>query len=609
MAEGGEVEHFCSKDQAHKEGCEHFAGGGAVDFVPDGQQSPAPEGPQGSIDFQLDDQKAANEEKYGGLAGMAKTAALGSAEGLAGPLGTMAAREAGLTPEAQEGMKQANPITYYGSKAAGFIAPLVATGGESGLARLTLAGGLESAGKAASELAGVAGAGRVATTAVKLGVENALFAGMDELSKVVNSDPSSIQQAMVHVGLSGLLGAGTGAIFGKAGDLWLSKLGPKADAFVADLQQGLNKFSDSSKDIPQAYDPTYPESPVQEAANRVEDALSSLKNPPKSSPLGSKFADFIYKKASDAASEVASDTAGAMAGQLSGIPGGKYIGGMIGHYGLKPIIKTIMPTLIKPLLDMAPSGEGLKAGFEAINAIAKGDTMLNNISKGLFESGSSTMFSELKPEKALLDKLSDRVDDLSAHPEAMMGVGGSIGHYLPQHQSALASTAQNAINYLNNAKPMPTKPGVLDTPIEPSADSIAGYFRTLGIAQQPLVTMGYMKDGSLKPKDVQDLKALYPALYGSMVQKINNNMIEHMSKDGQVPFKVRSSLSMFTGQPMDNTFTQQSRMAVQSTFMAPQGPQQAQGAPRKKKGTSAMGKAEKMAQTPSESRQEALNKA
>lgn len=592
LAGGGEVEQYCSKDRPHLEGCEYYADGGGVDFVPDTPTPTTPPATSGSIDFQPDDQTAAAKEKYGNITGITRTAALGIAEGLAGPIGTALMKKAGVTPEEQEGLKKANPGTYYGTFGTSLVGPAM-LGEEAGVAaNLTQAGVVGKAARAATEFAGLE---EVPAVAARMGIENALLAGSSELSKAVNGDPNTIQTALAHVGLSGLLGAGTGAAFGSVGNLWLSKLGPKVEEFAEGLQRGLNDVSEVPKPLPGV------SGTVSEVAPEVEEAIKPTQ--------GQKFADFIYKKASDAAAEGVSDIAGSIAGGLSGIPGGRYLGAYLGHYALKPLVKTIMPSLVKPILDMAPSGVGLRAAFDAVGSIAKGDALIDSAAKGVFQTGSKVLFDQLSPDQYKLDKLSNKVQALSQSPESMMGVGGAIGHYLPQHQMALASTAQNAVGYLEAQRPKPMQPGPIDKPIEPTQAGMSLYNRTLSIAEQPLSVLSRIKDGSLLPKDVQDIKTLYPALYTKLSQKLSESMINHISEGGHVSYKMRGALSTFLGSPIDSTFTQPSIMAAQATYMPTTPPTMPLGASKKKKGTSALGKSAEAAQTPQESRQKALSKA
>jgi hypothetical protein len=72
---------------------------------------------------------------------------------------------------------------------------------------------------------------------------------------------------------------------------------------------------------------------------------------------------------------------------------------------------------------------------------------------------------------------------------------------------------------------------------------------------------------------------------------------------------MRFGLSMLMGQDMDSLFSAPSIMAAQATHMPSTSPQTAQGGPKTKKGTSKLGKSAELAQTPSEDRNAALNKA
>ena len=303
------------------------------------------------------------------------------------------------------------------------------------------------------------------------------------------------------------------------------------------------------------------------------------------------------------------DGIGASLGRMTGIPGAGYIGAIFGHNVVKPMISQIMPTIIKPLLESASSGEGLKAAFDTINAIAKGNNIASTAVKNLFEDTSATALNHLLPDKDRLAKLDQHMEDLKETPQAMLDIGGKMGHYMPSHATSLAATAQNAVNYLSSQKPQPNQMGPLDAPIAPSSAQMAAYNRSLQIAEQPLSILARVKQGTLLPKDVQDLKILYPHLHPQLIQRVNGAMINHMSKQGVIPFKMRAGLSMLMGQPLDSTFTPQAIMAAQSTYIPLNQPQQGQGAPRAKKGTAKVGKSAELAETPQESRQEALLKA
>ncbi len=167
MADGGSVPvNFCDSPRHHDQSCEHFAEGGAVgiDFVPDA----APQAP--GIDFVPDDQHAASVASHGTLGQQGIAALEGLAKGVAGPLATAAeVKGLGVDPEDIKLREEANPITHYGSEAAGLgLGALAGT-------EATQAGLLGKLGAGVSE--GMTGAKAVA---VKLGVENAFYQMGDE---------------------------------------------------------------------------------------------------------------------------------------------------------------------------------------------------------------------------------------------------------------------------------------------------------------------------------------------------------------------------------------------------------------------------------------------
>jgi len=316
---------------------------------------------------------------------------------------------------------------------------------------------------------------------------------------------------------------------------------------------------------------------------------------------GMKFADFVRDHALNSASELGGGVAGAAAGHATGLPGSHYLGYAFGHYTLKPLIRTFLPSVINPVLRSPASGEGLKAAFDGINAVAKGDSLATAAAKAVFKGGI-----EATADKDKVERLRKQVDDLSENPEKLLQMGGALGHYMPQHASALAATAQAAVNYLSSQKPRNTQAGVLDPSVPPSASQKAQYNRTLEIAEQPLSVLKYVKEGTLQPKDVQDLQALYPDLYPQLSKKLTEALTTHMADKGIVPYSVRKSLSVYLGQPMDSSFTPQAIQAAQMTHVPPPPPQ---GAPKPKKPSkagSSIGKLAKLAQTPAEARQETL---
>jgi len=287
---------------------------------------------------------------------------------------------------------------------------------------------------------------------------------------------------------------------------------------------------------------------------------------------GMKAADYVYGQAINAASELGGMEIGYKVGKMSGVPGAQWFGAMFGHHTIKPILKNVMPVLIKPLMEIGGSASGIRATSEAVTAIINGENMSKVAADAIFSSKPTIPFAQFASNDKL-DRLDEQVRKIAKEPTAMLDMHEDMGHYLPMHSGALAQISMNAIQYLNTQRPEPKQNGMLDNPIPPSPAKKAAYMRTLQIAQNPLIIMQRIKDGTLRSKDVTDFKNMYPDLYNDAVQKVTNAMVNHMAKKQPVPFGVKKALSLLAGQPLDSNFSPSSIQAAQATY-ANQMPQQ-----------------------------------
>lgn len=255
------------------------------------------------------------------------------------------------------------------------------------------------------------------------------------------------------------------------------------------------------------------------------------------------------------------------------------------------------------MLKFLSSGQPIKAeGFKAMtqymaNAI-KGAALLAKASEAVFKPGSQVLASNLMPDSKDREKLSNIVDKYEKSPNELVdNMKGDAGHYMPDHQQSLASSTVRNLEYLKGIKPQPVQLSPLDEPIKPSPEATARYNRALDIANQPAVVLQHVKDGTVQVSDLQDLKALYPALYPKISQQLSNAMINRSAEDNQIPYKTRMGISLFLGQPIDSTMTPQSIMAAQPK---PKPQNQNQQSPEKKQkhSTSSLNKVSKSYQTP-----------
>lgn len=213
-------------------------------------------------------QSLLNHAKFSTTEQQVKTGLEGLAQGVAGPLATMAETALGVDPADIRGREETNPGIHLGAEAAGFLAPAIATGGASVAAKLgvgaagkalpmiakaskfTLPGLLEHAGVGAAKVAQEAGmVSQIGQDAIKGAFELGLYSGGDEISKAFKEDPTqTATSAMANVGLSSILGGVAGPIFGAIG----RKLGgkqPAEQAFVSQMDKAAVESGDFAATI------------------------------------------------------------------------------------------------------------------------------------------------------------------------------------------------------------------------------------------------------------------------------------------------------------------------------------------------------------------------
>ena len=212
-------------------------------------------------------QKYKDEQKYGGIGQQALTIGEGLAKGAVGAPVVAGAEKAltglgvpNLTPEAQAGRANVNPIESGLSEAGGFgaslatgegIAPLVGKVGEaaSGFTKAgeainaareaALAAGETT--KAADKAARVAGLPfslpqKIAQGGVQAGAEFAALQTSNEIANQINNPGEAMGQAAINIGLSGIIGGATGGVLGAASPLWQATFGNKTEGFLGLLK-------------------------------------------------------------------------------------------------------------------------------------------------------------------------------------------------------------------------------------------------------------------------------------------------------------------------------------------------------------------------------------
>ncbi len=517
------------------------------------------------------------EEYYGSTGQKVKAGLEGFGEGVLGSIAPAIEEATGLAKaEDIRGRKEAHPIIHGLGETAGFVGSLT-----SGLGEASLAGQVGKFGAKAAALAPEASA--IVQTGIKAGAELAALATSSELSKLVEHDPNqTLGSAAINIGLSGIIGGAGGVVLGSVPKLWdKAKNVTGVNRFVTDFMEETKALQDLSETV------------------GPEEAKAAFKNI--TGTAGQKAARWANEKGAQALAKSVGETASTViGGGLGSVVGHPIAGAWMGEKILEPIFTS----LAKPLAENALDALAAKGTADYLGSALKGQMEIEKSVSNLFLKGGEVIAKDLIPDQESRDKLEKSLQHFQ-NPDNALAIGGGVGHYLPDHASAAAQTAANASNYLMGLKPVQPVSSPLDSP--PPIDKAAQvkYNRALDIAQQPLMVLKHVKEGTLLPQDVQTIRTIYPGLHDAIIQKATDHLIDHKSNGFSVPYGQRVSLNMLMGgSPLDGTMTQQAMQAI--ILSVHQNPQQNTG-PQKSVANGStlaqMNKVSSMYQTPSERRQ------
>lgn len=302
--------------------------------------------------------------------------------------------------------------------------------------------------------------------------------------------------------------------------------------------------------------------------------------------------------------------AGGIAGLAGGLASGHLapwlVASTLVKYAFKDAPDAVRLSMLKFLGSNKPVEAGaFKATVDTFQAIIKGEQVLNKVSRDLFKDTGKVAIAATVSARDR-SRLDDLVMESQSNPELLAGVGQGVAHYLPEHATAIAATSVNALNFLASQRPDVAPKAPLDSRLPPDPTQMANYNRMLDLASQPLLVANKIKSGSVTPKEILALKAMYPGLYNNMVGKFMNDMNKHLTKGGNVPYKTRIGLSMFTGIPLDSTLTGPSILAAQPKQKEAPMSSQMSNQPSKPPSSSSMKSLGKMStsyQTPNQARE------
>lgn len=485
-----------------------------------------------------------HKARYGTAEQELKTAAEGAAKAATFGLSTGIEKALGVHEEEIKGREEVNPRAHMAGEVAGTLGSALLPGGQLRA--------LEQVGARAATRLGLSGEGMLAQAgarAVRDALAGSAQAAGDEVHKMFLNDPhQTIGTAIAHAGLTGLM---SGAV-GSAGSSAVNK-------------------------------------------------LSNMKLDPKLAQALAGVREKVWKMGPEAV--------GAAIGSATGL--GPLMGGVSGR-----VVKSIAGDLMGDSAQMAmkkflgQTGELSTQGFRALSNLAKstldGDKMMNKAMSAVFRQelseGVEALADKYLPSAKKREELDMQVRRAEMDPFRLNT--DDLATYGAEYAAAATEQMARAAQYLASVRPSTDKLAPLDSHRTPSKPEIAIYEQALDIAQQPLVILDMLKQGSLTMSAMRTMKAVHPELLDVLRQKAMMQIGELESKNKPVPFKIKNGLSMLLGQPLTASAAPQNMISIQSVFASLQ-PENAQQKPSQRN-TEALKKVSQESATPGQARE--LNK-
>ena len=185
----------------------------------------------------------------------------------------------------------------------------------------------------------------------------------------------------------------------------------------------------------------------------------------------------------------------------------------------------------------------------------KGEKLLGRSVKSIFNAAELTLPTDLTPSDSDRKQLHEVTQKYSVNPEAYIQDAAPHNGPIDKYNTAYSAQAARVVQYVNAAKPNTSPAAPLDSKPTPSSAEKGAYNRTLNNAQQPLMPLQHIKNGTLTPKDVTDMNAMHPDLYNKVAAKLTEAMTEAQYKGVPIPYKTRLGLSIFLAKPLDSSMT------------------------------------------------------
>lgn len=183
-----------------------------------------------------------------------------------------------------------------------------------------------------------------------------------------------------------------------------------------------------------------------------------------------------------------------------------------------------------------------------------------------------------------------RINELQSDPQKMIDTleksVASIYPHAPEIAQSIQAVATRATEFLATKLPPQMPPSAFgNDKYEPSKSELAQFERYYNVIEDPMHAMRQIKTNDIVPETVEALSTVYPQLYNSMKMAIIEEASD-VSKSKPIPYALKQSISMFIGEPVDQSFSQQAIQANQQSFMRSMQQHQAQSMGQQKSGDS-----------------------
>lgn len=177
------------------------------------------------------------------------------------------------------------------------------------------------------------------------------------------------------------------------------------------------------------------------------------------------------------------------------------------------------------------------------------------------------------------ERVAEQLTDLASNPEQMSAkiaqLTAPYSSAAPGVAGAYAQKLATAMTYLQQNLPKPPTPRNPMVPDKwrPTDQQVQDFARRVQTVSDPFSAVARVGDASISRADVETLRAVYPKLYETIVDKV----VQHASSEAPMPYAKRLKLATLLGVPLDRSTG--AVPAIQSVYGSPTAAPDAGGAP------------------------------